>query len=746
MTQRVTTQYGTGTVVDEQTVRGVTSYKVEGPEFSMWLTAAQIPEFGQMQWDERPRVIQDNSTTLPYNPRPQFHPHDGTSTIQPNQHLDPEKRLSPADSVTFQPGSRAPIGPSNHLFAGRHTTAAEMDIDNAGDLGYEDGLKYGEGERRKGLDYMPLNLDYMRAWPSEIRDQYTRGFSEGVAEAYPDAGTTQYFTGATTTDMSYNSTSIDEEFPGGLNTGESDDTAFMMGASYSYAPEDIQDRLGSKYADVPTDVDHGSITAKLEHDPHIVASTLSVVAEERNGGVSDRVAQQMALEASDSRIRTAAWADVRAKGVRIRGENGVDTIGATPESIYAYVLGDHDVYETIVVRGAAFTGNNSITEWDCTCEWGHWAFKRMTYHGRLCSHAYAAYLEMQSQHKRKDKSKQWYASKGATNRTAALDWQHWDESENGNGAYAELGSHTLFVEDDRSQSWYIYDETTQEEVTSGRSGGKAAAEAAASERDLTAARYPREDGQLSLEPGTLTPDLRFVPNTHERRRIDVTAGEHTAGNGSWEGDDTYGWALAVQDVSATVLRGSHDQWVGRVFSQLGDGDSLFETVEDDAGMAREAVEKWLSENRDIYIDASAINQDVYGDEDSIDVEKEAFLSEPFEGTGPANRDSIGSSEQYLEGEEYDDVEGPGDNPAVRNGDDVVLSSFDGDDPSSRSWLMEGSNGGGNDDIAAAAAEFLRTAGRQFTMAEQQDLIDEAPSDGMPFDQASLDLKGTHYLP
>jgi len=59
-------------------------------------------------------------------------------------------------------------------------------------------------------------------------------------------------------------------------------------------------------------------------------------------------------------------------------------------------------------------------------------------------------------------------------------------------------------------------------------------------------------------------------------------------------------------------------------------------------------------------------------------------------------------------------------------------------------MSEGGAGGGDHDIASAALAHLRTAGRTFTMAEQQALIDEEPVGG-PVDRSGLDLSGTHYL-
>ena len=56
-----------------------------------------------------------------------------------------------------------------------------------------------------------------------------------------------------------------------------------------------------------------------------------------------------------------------------------------------------------------------------------------------------------------------------------------------------------------------------------------------------------------------------------------------------------------------------------------------------------------------------------------------------------------------------------------------------------------SGGGYSDDaIANAAQGFLRTAGRVYSLAEQQELMDEAHPQGAR-NLPGLDLRGTHYL-
>jgi hypothetical protein len=53
----------------------------------------------------------------------------------------------------------------------------------------------------------------------------------------------------------------------------------------------------------------------------------------------------------------------------------------------------------------------------------------------------------------------------------------------------------------------------------------------------------------------------------------------------------------------------------------------------------------------------------------------------------------------------------------------------------------GSSGGQFDDIAGAASAHLKTAGRNFSLAEQHDLMHES---GRAGNLDSLDLEGTHY--
>ena len=296
MSQTVETQFGTGTVVDREAVRGRVSYKVEGPNFSTWVEATAMPV--DFEWMPHPDDIQDNSVTLPYNPSPQTWVNPSDQNIVPGrQGIDPDKRTSPADSVDLQ----------------------------------EDGESYEPG---------------------------------------PDP---------------------------------------KLFATGGLSPQDIQAKLGPKYVNAFVEHDFTSLQARLEEHPEIVmAEARERVAElvaQADQDHLERVGRNEYLEASDPQIREAAWADVRAKAVRLRKSGQVNTRGATPDIILSQVTGDHGTYEVVVRRSNIFQGSSAVDEWSCECPWGQWAFKREhTFVGRLCSHAYATLMELQALSRMKNPS------------------------------------------------------------------------------------------------------------------------------------------------------------------------------------------------------------------------------------------------------------------------------------------------------------------------------------------------------
>ena len=241
--------------------------------------------------------VWDNSTTLPYNPSPQYPAIDnnqGEGTIQPIHEIDPEDRLESADSQDF-------------------------------------------------------SVQPERQWPGPDPDLFARPASKqyDFIEAVP----------------------IDQRFVNHILASDDRDDPVVQ---FRLDPVEFTNRMGHIYSDVPMDANFIEYGYLVESDPQ---------------------------------VREAAWGDVRTKALRLRREGKVHVKDIDVDRIYAMVEGDHGDYNVLVVKGHAFspsygpTGTQSISNWHCACEWGNWAFKRQyKYIGRLCSHGYAAYLEMQSQH------------------------------------------------------------------------------------------------------------------------------------------------------------------------------------------------------------------------------------------------------------------------------------------------------------------------------------------------------------
>lgn len=1004
MAQRVTTAYGPGMVVDSDTVRGKTSYKVEGKGFSMWLEAAQIPEFGQLGWDYDPsRVDEDNSTVLPYNPQPQFLPHSGESTIQPNQHLDPEKRLSPADSRSFSPADSRPD--MSHLFATR-TAAGHFDVEieenitfggqkeyfvycdgslvfetrrsgvtalstaemiaekyrNASDYSELDGAVYvatktatdenGTAEtwqdmshlfapHTAGVSVAPESDPSRGSWRATVTDcacgrnhvEWGRTKAEaeemasetesahritfasrnlwmdsshhreaisfhglpplnsgdtvqyvdnghitqdyGVIVEYPatnaegtgvsrnfavvqwDNGsdeivdidnllTASTHTADTYTDLAYTPTSTDEEFPGGTNVPD------------DHSIEDIQARLGSKYVQIPTHVDHFSLQARLDNDPAGVVNEVRMANFEQRGDLDPRMGQLWDLEHSDSNLRTAAWADVRKKATRLRRDGQVQMEAANPTAIVATVTGDHGIYQVAVLRSSALVGSSAVSEWTCSCPWGDWAFERQhTFVGRLCSHAYAALQELRSLTMRKEKPRDWSHSasrtvtagddlvgkqiqtedgdvltvsrydadadavyctndqgneddygyggaelgpyhKGeyrlAARKTAGLSWNY---DPTADAEIARLGSEEFpIIGSVDDHGWNVW--TPEDDFWGDATGaeGRAAAESKMNEiasqlngvhATNTATRHPRLDGELSTQPGTNDTEMHHIPVSHERRRTDVQTGTPYSIAAMREAGWTENQIEAfLSDAGAGVQRDSigssdvavlHEQHLQDINEDTGNPASPHGgDIRAARGVHARAL-RW--EFHEYSTKPSRWNKDlgVFGYElyyflvgnDPVSIEGNDG-DWVLRKNGDSDRQYSDLSDAIVDAEStyltsaLREADLP-ENGLAADGTDApnLIDVEDEDDivaafqRSAGAAALQGNStdagSGGGMDFAAAARAFLetgvepggmqRTAGRQFTLAEQQALMDEDAVGG-PISQADLDLRGTHY--
>lgn len=335
----VHTAHGLGRIIATETVRGRTRHKVAGPGFEVWLDSTQVRTAEIERDASLGDVNEDNSTTLPYDPTPQY-PSDmwaHDTTIQPGeQEIDAEERLSPSDSIDFDSRSnRSFPGPDPSLFA-----------KNA----------YHEAGIKEWWDEISTHPREKEPLVVEDADEWLRNHPPHDDDDDDDD---------------------DEE--------------------EAESRKKVHARLGSKYATWMLAAPEGDDSvSRFRRDPIQEINRLGYLW---TGGSEDpEMADYGRLVEADKMLREAAWTDVRRKAQRLRREGRVHVLHRGPGNIYANVEGDNGTYTTMIAK----TGNTqSIDKWACSCEWGKWAFQRkISYVGRLCSHGYASYLELQSdQHK-----------------------------------------------------------------------------------------------------------------------------------------------------------------------------------------------------------------------------------------------------------------------------------------------------------------------------------------------------------
>jgi len=379
----ISTAFGPGEIVATERVHGRTQYKVAGAGFATWIDATELCHEAATTIDDGD-VNESNSTTLPYDPSPQY-PVDmwaDQSTILPgDQEIDRDERLSPSDSRTFhdERPNRPWPGPDPRLFAKGGVRPRHGYYGDDGDDGWaESGNRPGHGtddfhtyndrgEEPFPTSFLPLDEQSHLIREHERRHHHAdRGndpagnawgdddWHQGLPDVVHQAGITMYR-------------------PAGL----SDKYAPIFGAAAR------RDDPVQRFRDDPLgEISRvGTHYARLHDDESMKRYVLLIEA--------------------DKQLRTSAWADVRQKAMRLRREGKVEVHSVSKNDIYATVEGDHDTYDVMISKSGAHggLGQQSISAWVCTCPWGSWAFKRkVSYVGRLCSHGYATYLEMQSAH------------------------------------------------------------------------------------------------------------------------------------------------------------------------------------------------------------------------------------------------------------------------------------------------------------------------------------------------------------
>lgn len=374
-------------------------------------------------------VDHEHSVRLPYNPRPQYPaiPGDGESTLQPIHNIDPDKRLHPSDSITFEDraedeGGRWPA-PNPDLFAkhgGYQHDPTQGDYGGEGPA-YSNGLQgdeeyntesgYPEDERvqrrsDEGSGYNSYYANTRQANPLLLAPLLAEGAGAelgagAAAEGAGAAGAEGAAAGGLKPPPGLGSAlggGDDEEGGENPDSDELIDALSIGGPGWGHL---VKSQFNTdRMIELTSSADYyNNPLVQFAHDPDTFIERRASAYDVKPDPDMERYG--MLVEA-DAQIREAAWRDVRQKAMRLRREGRVDVHDVAPDRIYATVKGDHGIYETMISKKGSFGGfggGHTITNWRCSCKWGEWAFqRRYSYVGRLCSHGYAAYLAMQSEH------------------------------------------------------------------------------------------------------------------------------------------------------------------------------------------------------------------------------------------------------------------------------------------------------------------------------------------------------------
>lgn len=294
--------------------------------------------------------------------------------------------------------------------------------------------------------------------------------------------------------------------------------AGLQAMGSTYRPAGLSDR----YAHFEMEADnHDDPVAQFRRDPVGYIHMCGHLWTDGDDSL-EKYADYTRLIDIDPTIREAAWSDVRTKAMRLRHEGKVQINDIGENRIYATVQGDNGTYDTMIAKGGGLGGGQSVSDWNCSCEWGRWAFKRqMTYVGRLCSHAYAAYLDMQSQ----DITPAHFKPKTKYNpmgKSAAVvdEYKSWLKTNNQAPEAASIASflHTTGGTHDESDVDKLYD------YISGNPD-----KAPERKYDIPYVNDPDEAYKtadlLRQKPQSLSPNLRQVPEKGDNQWVDVTKDE-----------------------------------------------------------------------------------------------------------------------------------------------------------------------------------------------------------------------------
>lgn len=553
----------------------------------------------------------DNSTTLPYSWKPQ-HPVDlfrNDQNIKPGEYeTDADDVLHPSDSVSGASRSE-PSGPqpnpdlflprSDNPFADQRVSGFDQHWHTNGDddeyhdphvEGHDEfnpyGHHHGGQHSRESEDFDWNGAHHVEMGPEEYASYVSEdpGASGGKHETYdqpkvgwddPDDSAQGYHPGEpirvpSATERGGRVADITGwepgEYPPEKPKHDHPDTPewdryhenvkkrpLPLG---SYRPAGLSDRYAS--FDLVA-LDNDSPAAKFRNDPLGFLRTCGYIWAAGDDHLEPRFAEYTAALDADPSIREAAWSDVRTKAMRLRHEGKVHVNDHGAGRIYATVEGDNGTYDTMIVKGGSYGGmggGQSVTDWTCSCDWGRWAFKRqMTYVGRLCSHGYATYLEMQSkdigpEHFNKAASVDGYksylndydqapepASVASYLNTTA------EDDEDDREAVQKLYDHVEKNPDESPERKYDIPYVTDPEKAYKESGWTGPyGDENSTQEDYNAAdhevnehfrkqraeeeiRNHKQGDLLRSRPDSLTPDLHPVPEGEDEKWMDVTKDE-----------------------------------------------------------------------------------------------------------------------------------------------------------------------------------------------------------------------------
>lgn len=481
--------------------------------------------------------------------------------------------------------------------------------------------------------------------------------------------------------------------------------------------ERIAEKLGPKFVKLKADrLDRDSGTGRMVSDPERYAREIRASfapVDESN----QKMADLFYLMDTDPMVKQAAWMDVQKKAVRLRKSGNIDIQEITPRAIHAVVVGDNGTYDTVVVRGGAVVGSGSISEWACECEWGRWAFVRKhTYVGRLCSHAYAAYMELQSKTKADFDSEVSKSRKDKKNQPALLPFRN---SSTETETVGLLGSFYEWADDWANP--IELEEFISEKNLDRRSAEEIYRHVENLIEYIQAGGDDVEEFIQSLDTGHRNASLNveesnYYPETHFVDEVDVEEDERPwADFDHTDEDDEYKVAHVDPDTGykTHVFTNSDGTEVcvvydplDRIVDEVAPANGSTFTRGEEEGVLNDFV-NGLSDEEAYGKDHDLLSREArFPSEVGVDLEDH----KPFSGSGW--RPTIIPETSKQRSEREDEME------------DVTELS---DEDRKRLALRKAN---------------LKMAGRVFSFQEQMDLINEAPGDDDILGR--LDLRGTHY--